>query len=126
MQASWKSREQDRKAASKKQDSTAERVKAIACESVSLAEKAKHLQVWHRDFLSTESSVWSTQRLLISLSFEIFPWSKYLKNNVLNFENKSLVLLVIRQQPVKIFSKLNYFIFEYFDPTNNFFDNENE
>ena len=27
---------------------------------------------------------------------------------------------------VKFFSKLNYFIFGYFDPTNNFFDTKNE
>ena len=29
------------------------------------------------------------------------------------------------QEPVKFFSKLNYFIFGYFDPINIFFDNTN-
>ena len=32
----------------------------------------------------------------------------------------------MRVIPVKFFSKFNYFIFGYFDPTNNFFDNKNK
>ena len=74
------------------------------------------------DFALADFSVKSAHELFICITQTIYVWIKVSQRDVsFNSDNK-----ITGVDSVKFFSKLNYFILGFFDPTNIFFDNKNK